>query len=131
MNEDISLKIHDIKGIVTIPDNSIFIFSFLIILAIVILGLIVLFIIRFLKNKKINIRKEYYKALQNVDFSDAKKASYEITKYSRLLANNEREKKLSTELIEELEEFKYKKSVGDISKEIKAKYSTFMDAIDV
>lgn len=131
MNEDIASKINDIKTITTIPDNSIFIFSFLSFLVLLSLILIIVFIIRFIKNKKKDIRKEYYKILENIDFTNSKETAYKITKYSRLLALTDREKKLSHELIEELEEFKYKKNVNDISIEIKAKFSTFMDVIDV
>jgi flagellar biosynthesis/type III secretory pathway M-ring protein FliF/YscJ len=131
MNEDISTKINDIKGIVTIPDNSIFIFSALVIAVIIALVIISILIFKFFKNRKKNIRKEYFNILQNIDFSDSKKASYEITKYTRLISHNEREKKLSDELIEELQEFKYKKTVGKIPEQIKAKFSTFMDVVDV
>lgn len=54
-----------------------------------------------------------------------------MTKYSRLIASNDREKKLANELIESLEKYKYKKETEEIDNEIKAKFSVFMDSLDV
>lgn len=41
------------------------------------------------------------------------------------------EKKLSYELIEELENFKYKKEVKPLSDEVKILFGRFMDNVDV
>lgn len=125
------LKLNDIKGLVDIPDNSVFIFSALIFLALILLFLLVLFIIKVLKNRKKDLRKEYFEILENIDFNDSKQSAYTITKYVRLLARNEREQKIANELIEELALYKYKKEVTTIKKETKAKLSTFMDIVDV
>lgn len=128
---DNELKLNDIKGLVDIPDNSVFIFSALIFLALILLFLLVLFIIKVLKNRKKDLRKEYFEILENIDFNDSKQSAYAITKYVRLLARNEREQKIANELIEELALYKYKKEVDTIKKETKAKLSTFMDIVDV
>lgn len=131
MNEDILSKLNDIKELEKIPDNSIFIFSFLIFLAILILTTLIFFLIKFFKNRKKSPRKIYFEILKNIDFSDSKKSAYVITKYSRLITTNEREKKLANELIEELEKYKYKKNVEKIDETIKAKFLVFMDSLDV
>lgn len=131
MNENNSLKIHDIKDIVEIPDYSIFIFYLLVFLGLIIILLLIIFIIKLFKNKKKNERKEYFKILKNIDYENPKDAAYTITKYSRLLSLNDREKKLSSELIEELEKYKYKKNINKIDQSIKVKLSTYMDVIDV
>jgi flagellar biogenesis protein FliO len=131
MNEDILAKLHDIKELEKIPDNSVFIFSFLIFLALILIITIIFFIVKFFKNRKKSDRKKYYEILQNINFGNSKESAYVITKYTRLLARNEREKKLSEEIIEELEKFKYKKNVKQIDDTIKAKFSTFMDSVDV
>ena len=47
MNENILSKLHDIKELENIPDNSIFIFSFLIFIGISILLIILFFVIMF------------------------------------------------------------------------------------
>ena len=131
MNEDVLSKLHDIKELENIPDNSIFIFSILIFAGIILILAIIFLFIKHFKNRKVSDRKTYFNILKNIDFDDSKKAAYIITKYSRLIANNDREKKLANELIEELEFFKYKKNVKKIDKLTKAKYSTFMEILDV
>ena len=131
MNEDVLSKLHDIKELENIPDNSIFIFSILVFAGIILILTIIFLFIKYFKNRKVSDRKTYFNILKNIDFDDSKKAAYIITKYSRLVANNDREKKLANELIEELEFFKYKKSVNKIDKLTKAKYSTFMEILDV
>ena len=131
MNEDVLSKLHDIKELEKIPDNSIFIFSTLIFCAILILLIILFFLIKFIKNKKQNPKKQYFEILKNIDFNDSKSFAYIFTKYSRLIVSNEREKKLANELIDELEKYKYKKDVEKIDEKTKAKYSIFMDSLDV
>lgn len=131
MNEELLSKLNDIKELEKIHDNSIFIFSFLIFLAILILTTLIFFLIKFFKNRKKSPRKIYFEILKNIDFSDSKKSAYVITKYSRLITTNEREKKLANELIEELEKYKYKKNVEKIDETIKAKFLVFMDSLDV
>jgi len=129
--QEVANQIHDIKNLVLIPDNSIFIFSFLIFLGVIIILLIIFFVYKFIKNKKTNERKTWFKILENIDYNNPKEAAYTITKYSRLLVKGQRDKKLCYELIEELEKYKYKKTVESIDDNIKAKLSTLMDAIDV
>lgn len=128
MNE---LKIHDIKNLVEVPDISFYLFISLIILAFLILCISIYLLYKKFKNKNKKIRKEYYKILQEIDFSKSKNAAYKITKYARLLAISQREIKLANELILQLEKHKYKKDVEDINKSIKIKYEIFMDALDV
>lgn len=131
MNEDVLSKLNDIKELGKIPDNSLFIFSALILLGFIFLLILIFFITKLIKNRKKNPRKIYFKILKNVNFSDSKKSAYTITKYSRLIVSNEREKKLAIELIESLEKYKYKKEVENIDNEVKAKFSIFMDSLDV
>jgi len=131
MNEDVLSKLNDIKELEKIPDNSLFIFSALILLGFIFLLILIFFITKLIKNRKKNPRKIYFKILKNVNFSDSKKSAYTITKYSRLIVSNEREKKLAIELIESLEKYKYKKEVENIDNEVKGKFSVFMDSLDV
>ena len=131
MNEDITSKIHDIKDIVEIPDNSIFIYYGLIFLGFLLCLIIVLALIKYFKNKKVNQRKVYFDILQNIEFKNPKEDAYTITKYLRLLIKNDREKILANELINELEDYKYKKEVPQISNDIKNKLNTILGIIDV
>ena len=131
MNEDVLSKLNDIKELEKIPDNSLFIFLALVLLGFIFLLILIFFITKLIKNRKKNPRKIYFKILKNVNFSDSKKSAYTITKYSRLIVSNEREKKLAIELIESLEKYKYKKEVENIDNEVKGKFSVFMDSLDV
>ncbi|RXK11498.1 hypothetical protein CP965_13775 [Halarcobacter mediterraneus] len=125
------LKIHDIKGLVEIPDFSICLYMLLWILASLLFLAFIYLVYKLIKNRKKNYRKEYYKNLKEIDFSNTKQSAYKITRYSRLLAQSLREKKLMEELLEALERYKYKKNVEQFDDEIKILYGRFMDNIDV
>lgn len=128
MNE---IKIHDIKGLVEIPDITIYIYMALWILGIAFIFLIILSIFKHFYNKKRNERKKYYKILKDLDLSNTKYSAYTISKYARLLTTNPREEKLCEELIEILENYKYKKEVEPLNDEVKIVLGRFMDNIDV
>ncbi len=126
-----NIKIHDIKSLVEIPDFSIYIYILLISVAIFLVLLLLFLIYKIIKNRKKDFRKEYFKILEEIDFQDSKQCAYTITKYARLLAVSQREKKLAEELIDELEQYKYKKDVKEIDEDIKILFSRFMDSLDV
>ncbi|WP_419770405.1 MAG: hypothetical protein ACNI3C_01015 [Candidatus Marinarcus sp.] len=128
MNE---LAINDIKPLVEIPDASFYLFiTLLILLCVVLIGLLFL-LFGFFKNRKKSERKEQYKYLKELDLTDAKKASYAITLYARKLARSPQEERLCNKLIEDLEQYKYKKSVSALNKESLNKFHIFMDELDV
>ncbi len=128
MNE---IEIHDIKQLVDIPDFSLYIYLTLWILGVILFCIIVFLLFKYFKYRKKDKRKQYYKILKEIDLDDSKNSAYLITKYTRLLAISERDKKLSTELIEELESFKYKKEVAPLNDEVKILFGRFMDNVDV
>lgn len=129
MNQEI--KLHDIKQLVEIPDFSFYLYLFLLSVVILIIVLLIYLVYKLFKNRKKDERKTYYEILENIDFEQAKKSAYEITKYGKLLATSDREKKLIEELIEELEKYKYKKEVTSIDNEVKILFNRFMDSVDV
>jgi len=128
MNE---IEIHDIKQLVDIPDFSLYIYLTLWILGVILFCIIIFLLFKYFKYRKKNKRKHYYKILKELDLNDSKNSAYIITKYARLLAISQRDKKLSSELIEELESFKYKKEVEPLSDEVKILFGRFMDNVDV
>ena len=126
------IDIHDIKPIVEIPDISIYFYYGLIVLLITLGSIVLFFIYKFFKPKKRSEEYKYYEILQNIDFKNTKKTAYDISKYGRLLAKDEREKRLILELVELLSIYKYKKETkSTISNEIKTKFQIFMESIDV
>ncbi|PIF04683.1 MAG: hypothetical protein CSA86_01075 [Arcobacter sp.] len=126
------IKIHDIKPIVEIPDISIYLYYAMIFL-LFLLGLFVLYILyKFFRPKAKTQEKQWYEKLQNLDFTDVKQTAYDISKYGRYLAKEERSIHLFEELSNSLLDYKYKKEVPkEFNNEIKAKYSIFMDSLDV
>jgi len=126
------IQIHDIKPIVKIPDFSIYFYYGIIVLFIIALCLILFFLFKFFKPKQKSQEYQYYQCLQNLDFTHSKKAAYTISKYGRILAQDERQKRLMDELDESLSIYKYKKDVtASFSNEIKTKFKVFMESLDV
>ncbi|BFU77326.1 hypothetical protein ALC152_05410 [Arcobacter sp. 15-2] len=126
------IEIHDIKPIVEIPDVSIYFYYSIIVLLVTLGSIVIFFIYKFLKPKKRSEEYKYYEILRNIDFKNTKKAAYDISKYGRLLAKDERQKRLIFELVDLLSMYKYKKEIkSKISNEIETKFQIFMESIDV
>ena len=126
------LEIHDIKPIVQIPDFTIYIYYGLIVTSFLFFLVILYFIFKLFKKKEISKEKEYFIILNNIDFNDTKKSSYLISKYGRLLAKSEREKRLIDDIHHSLELYKYKKTIkSEMSPELKNQLNIFMDSLDV
>lgn len=128
MNE---LKIEDIKELVEIPDISLYLFILIIILISLVVITLLFLSYKIFKNRRKDQRKNYLKILKELDLSNTKSSAYIMTKYLRLLEQNEREKKLIEELIIELEKYKYKKEVAMFNQETISQFERVMDAIDV
>jgi len=126
------LNIHDIKPLVQIPDYSIYFYYAFIIIGILVSLFCIYLVYNYFYKRKNSQAKEYYKILKNIQFNNPKQDAYTITTYSRLLATDERSQKLLDELLESLQPYKYKKNVPkNFTKEIEAKFTTFMDSLDV
>ena len=126
------LNIHDIKPLEQIPDYSIYFYYGAIALIILAIIFILYMFYSFIQKRKNSPQKNYFKIIQNVDFSNPKLAAYTITKYGALLAKEERQKTLLTELNHSLKRYKYKKDIPDvIDNKTLALYETFVESIDV
>ncbi len=127
------IPLHDIKPLVEIDDYSIYYFSGIIIVIITILVALGFFAWKFYKKRNsFSIRKEHSKLLHNIDFSNPKKAAYEITKYGYTFSqDDERHSEKYENLLSRLAPYKYKKSVEAIDKETKAHFEIYLGMIDV
>ena len=126
------MKIHDIKPIVEIPDNSIYLYYGLIILTILFVIVTIYFIYSFFKSKKDSQQKKYFRVLKNLNFNNQKETAYSISKYGDLIIKDERGAMLFDDLNNSLEEFKYRKEVSKtIPNNIKAQYDIFMETLNV
>jgi len=127
------IPIHDIKPLMEVPDSSL---TFLIIALVIIVSIgsgIIYLVYRHIKaGRGLNRRKKSYKALQNIDFSDPKKAAYEITHYGRIFSeDSQRLKEAYQNLVEYLERYKYKKEVSSIDDESLSYYKIYLEMVDV
>lgn len=124
------LQIHDIKPLSDVPDYSLYLFILVVVFALLFLALGIYWIYKLFRDNR-SIEKEYLESLKTLDFSDPKKAAYIITKYIRVLAKSEREKRLAAELIYLLDDYKYKKNIKSIKNSIKAKLEVFLESVHV
>lgn len=125
------LKIHDIKTIVHVPDYSIYLYYGVFILGAIVILLSIYKIYSFWKHRQVSQTKEYINILENLDMKTPKESAYTISKYGRILANNDRSKKLIEELHSVLEEYKYKKYVPEsLPNSIKTKVDLFLESLD-
>jgi len=132
MNEqNITAQLKDIKPLLEIPDSSYYIYWGLIIFGVLLVLAILFFIAKRLwENRKINLAKRYLEALKNIDWKDTKKSAYEATHYARLLATDERKKELFSQLEPMLEQYKYKKVVGEIDPDTQNKFNLYVQVAD-
>ena len=131
--ESTIIPIHDIKPLMEVPDNSL---TFLIIALIMVVAIgsgIVYLLYRYLKmGRGHNQRKKSYEALQRIDFKDPKKAAYEITYYGRIFSeDSQRLKEAYQNLVDHLENYKYKKEVARIDDESLSYYKIYLEMVDV
>ncbi len=124
--------IKDIKPLIDIPDLSLYgVVFFTLVIAIVLIVTVYNILYKFLHDKKRRIRKAVLKRLKEVDFSNPKKAAYEITKYGRYLVHDDKSKKVFDEILPLLEKYKYKKRVDEkLSRKVIRYYYLLVEAVD-
>jgi len=127
MNPDIPL--HDIKPLVDVPDNSIWLFSGVVIISIIILVALIIFAIRFFKKSK-NQPKILLEELKNIDTKNSKEAAYSITHYGELLLEKSSSPELFDNLAQRLEPFKYRKEVPALDERTIKLYNLYVESIN-
>ena len=127
------IPLHDIKGLVEVQEYSLYYFSALVFIGVLLLLGVLYLLYKYLQNKKkFNLRKEHQRLLHEIDFSDAKKAAYEITQLgSTFKDDSERHQRAYELLVEDLEAYKYKKEVEAFSSESKHLLENYLGLIDV
>jgi len=119
MEPNASMQLRDIKPLVEIADSSVYLYWGLIVLCIVFVALLGIFLYSKLKKmKKVDLEKSYLEVLDAMDWSSPKKASYRATHYGRLLATDERREALFSQLLPQLEKYKYKKEIDQADQEM-------------
>ena len=124
-------ELRDIKPLLEIPDNSYELLLGGLSIALI-LALIGLFILarKLWANQEVDMRKIYFEEFKNIEWSDAKKAAYEVTYLGRLLATESRTKEIYSQLVPMLDVYKYKKSVPTVDSETLKQYNLLVHVID-
>jgi len=125
-------ELRDIKPLLEIPDSSYYIYIALIALGVLlILGIVFFVVKKFWDNRKVNMNRVYLERLKNVDWSDSKQASYEVTFFGRsLLDVDARVEEIYNQLLPMLEAYKYRKEVPSIDDETMKQYNLLVHVID-
>lgn len=132
MSQMVDIPVNDIHPLVEVPDNSLYYFFGFAGVSIIALVILLFYLFKMTKKKRINIRKIKYEELENIDWSNPKKAAYTISEAGRFFANdNERCQKAYENLFERLEPYKYAPSVHDIDSETVGYYRMYLEIIDV
>ena len=128
-----TIPLHDIKPLLEIQDYSFYYFLAIVTVVIVLLLGVLYLAYRWIRNrKKFNIRAEHYKLLKQVNYKNPKKAAYEITHYGETFENDsERHKRAYENMLEHLEQYKYKKDVKDFDSDTIHYIELFEGMIDV
>lgn len=125
-------QLREIRDLVPIPDISFYFFLGAILIALLFFGAIAYMLHRhFSRKRREDIRKKVLDRLRHVDFSDPKKAAYEITKYGHYLATDDRSRKLFQQLLPRLEKYKFTPNPPPVfdAEDIKY-YDLFTESVD-
>jgi len=129
-----SLPLHDIQGLVEVNDHSLLMLIVLVLVTSFLLISALYFLWKyFSKRKRENLRKKAYKELKNIDFSDVKKAAYDITRLGYIFKDDsDRVANKYYSLVEKLESYKYRKNIDkNFDQESIAYYKNFIEMIEV
>lgn len=125
------LKLHDIKPLVEVPDNSLLFFIITILGVVIVVSLIAWAVYRFVQRKReVNWQAFYLKALGEVDSSDSKIAAYKVTEYGQKLTKSAEQSVAFETLLEQLESYKYKKMVEDFDPKTKEMMDSFLKSFE-
>lgn len=129
--ENLTAQLRDIKPLLDIPDNSFYVYWGLIGFF-SLLGLSILFFVakKLWENRKENLAKKYLAELKKIDWKDSKVSAYRATKYTRLLATDERRAELFSQLEPMLEQYKYKKVVDTVDQDTRNQFNLFVKVAD-
>lgn len=132
MNQSLDIPLHDIMPLVEVPDTSIYWFSALIVVVLVVFASGVIWFLKWKKSKKITQRQLHYEALQKIDLKNPKHSAYTISKEGYFFAHdNERTLGAYQNLFNRLEPYKYAPTVEKIDEETLGYYHVYLGIIDV
>ncbi len=128
-----SIPLHDIKPLIEIHEYSLYYFIGVCILVALILAGFIYLLYKWYKNKKIfNKRAHDFKMLHAIKYVNSKKAAYDLTLYGATFADDsQRHQKAYENMLEKLEQYKYKKDVENFDADTIHTIELFKEMIDV
>ena len=124
-------KLRDIRELEPIADVSFYLFVAMILFISLIIGSLLYMLYSRRKQAIKNLtRDEVKKRLLNVDLNNSKKAAYEITKYGRYLADDERSKKIFEKLQQMLHRYKFVPDAPEFDEDTIRQYNLFVEVVD-
>ena len=131
--EVFDIPLHDIKPLIEIQEYSMYYLIGLSVMAIVVLFALLYLAFKYFANRnKFNIRKFNLNKLKDIDFSEPKKAAYEITSLGMVFKDDsDRHTRAFASLQEDLESYKYKKDVDNFNDETKRLFDLYLGMLDV
>jgi len=130
--KDLNIPLNDIAPLVEIPDYSLYYFIVVVIITIAVSLALILALLKQIRKRRINVRREQFKALSVIDFSAPKRAAYAISEIGRIFSHdNERTEKAYHNLFERLAPYKYAPKVEKIDEETIGYYRLYLEIIDV
>ncbi len=124
-------ELRDIRTLEPVSDLSLYLFVAVVAVALLVVGLILYKLIRYLRNRsRDNLRAKVLQRLKDLDLSDSKKAAYRMTRYGRYLANDDRSKKILNQLNERLDQYKFIPEPPPIDQETRNYYRLFLEVVD-
>ncbi len=129
--KDLNIPLNDIAPLVEIPDYSLYYFIAVVLIAVALSLALILALLKQIRKRRVNLRKERFSALSSIDFSDPKRAAYTISELGRVFAfDNERTEKAYHNLFERLAPYKYAPKVEMIDEETIGYYRLYLEIID-
>ncbi len=129
--KDLNIPLNDIAPLVEIPDYSLYYFIAVVLIVVALSLALILALLKQIRKRRINLRKERFNALSSIDFSDPKRAAYTISELGRVFASdNERTEKAYHNLFERLAPYKYALKVEMIDEETIGYYRLYLEIID-
>ncbi len=127
------IPIHDIKPLLEIHEYSLYYFLALLTLGVIVFGVGIFFLVKYLKNRNAyNLRKDSFHLLETLDLNDTKKSAYAISQYGAVFKDDSpRHTEMFSNLSERLEQYKYKKDVDAFDEEVKGYIELYKGMIDV
>ena len=133
MNQSFDIQLHDIKPILEIEEYSIYYFSGMIFLSLVLLiGLGYLLYMWIKARNSFNQRKENLRLINELDFTNTKESAYAITSLGYIFKDDSpRHSEMYENLSARLGEYKYKKEVDEFDDEVKGYIELYKGMLDV